>query len=290
MSRERISALRVLLSIAAIALAAAACGGGSGGSGSPEPAPGTDPTSPSDPSNPSDPGCSDSFDSTFAAIQTLIFQRQGCTQDACHGSARSGGLDLRPDAAYANLVSVHSLGSNLPRIQPGEPGESFLYLKLRAATDPGSVTITGSPMPNGLPPLSANQLEAVRLWIEKGAPETGSVGDDLNGQSDAMAKLLGACLPPASPITIEPLAPPAADEGIQLKMPSYVLPAGKEREICVASYYDFSDRVPDRFQDRERGVFFVNGSRLRQDPQSHHFVVDHAGIGPELVNAPAFGA
>ena len=68
-------------------------------------------------------------------------------------------------------------------------------------------------------------------------------------------------------------------------MPNYVLPAGKEREVCVASYYDFSDRVPERFQDRERGVFFVNGSRLRQDPQSHHLVVDHAGIGAELVRA-----
>ena len=258
----------------------AACGGGSGGSGIPEPAPGSDP---------SDPACTESFDSTFAAIQTVVFERHGCTQDVCHGSARSGGLDLRPDAAHANLLAADSLSSNLPRIQPGEPNESYLYLKLRAATEPGSVTVAGSPMPSGLPPLSADQLQAIRLWIEKGAPATGSIGDDLNGQSDSVADLLGACLPPATPITIEPLAPPPPDEGIRLEMPSYVLPAGKEREICVASYYDFSERVPERFQDRERGVFFVNGSRLRQDPQSHHFVVDHAGIGPELVNAPAFG-
>jgi hypothetical protein len=279
MTRPINSALRVSLSAAAFALAVAACGGGSGGSG-PEPAPGEDP---------SDPGCAESFESTFAAIQTVVFERQGCTQDVCHGSARSGGLDLRPDAAYANLVAADSLGSDLPRIQPGEPGESFLYLKLLAATEPGSVTITGSPMPNGLPPLSADHLEAVRVWIEKGAPETGSIGDDVNGQSDSIADLLGACLPPSTPITIDPLPPPPADEGIQLKMPSFVLPAGKEREVCFASYYDFSERVPERFQDRERGVFFVNGSRLRQDPQSHHLVVDHSGIGAEFVNHPSFG-
>src|SRR6185369_921683 len=115
-----------------------------------------------------------------------------------------------------------------PRILPGEPGESYLFLKLQAATEPGSVTIAGSPMPSGLPPLSANLLQAVRIWIEKGAPETGSVGDDINGQSDSIAELLGACLPPATPITIEPLAPPAADEGIQLRMPNYILPKGKE--------------------------------------------------------------
>jgi hypothetical protein len=273
-----------LLSAAAIALAAAGCGGGSGSAGSPQPAPGSDPGS-----DPSDPGCTESFDSTFAAIQKVVFERQGCTQDVCHGSARSGGLDLRPEAAHANLVAVDSLGSDLLRIQPGEPGESFLYLKLLAATEPGSVTIAGSPMPSGLPPLSADHLQVVRLWIEKGAPETGSIGDDINGQSDSIEELLGACLPPATAITIEPLPPPLPDEGIQLQMPSFVLPAGKEREICVATYYDFSDRVPERFQDRERGVFFVNGSRLRQDPQSHHFVIDHAGIGAELVNHPSFG-
>ena len=49
----------------------------------------------------------------------MIFQDQGCNSDACHGSARSGGLDLRPDAAYASLLSVGSTSSDLPRIQPG---------------------------------------------------------------------------------------------------------------------------------------------------------------------------
>ena len=269
---------KALLRGIAATMLLAACGGGSGGSTTGVPV--TGPT----------PGAEcEQFDSTFAAIQKVVFENDGCTQEVCHGSARSGGLDLRPGASYTSLLAVDSLGSDLPRIQPGEPGESFLYLKLRAATEPGSVTVAGSPMPSGLPPISANHLEALRLWIEKGAPATGSIGDDINGQSDAIAELLDACLPPASPITIEPLPAPPPEEGVQLQMPSYLLPATKEREVCVASYYDFSDVIPERFQDRERGVFFVNGSRLRQDPQSHHIVVDHAGIGAELVDSPAFG-
>ena len=63
-------------------------------------------------------------------------------------------------------------------------------------------------MPERMPPLSENELEAVRLWIEAGAPETGSVGDPATGSSDGISHLLDACLPPASPITIEPLKPP----------------------------------------------------------------------------------
>ena len=263
----------------ALAVLATACGGGGGGSTTGVPV--TDPTP--------GPAC-EQFDSTFAAIQKVVFENKGCTQDVCHGSARSGGLDLRAGSAYANLLEVASTSSPNPRIQPGEPSESFLYAKLEAATRPGSVTIAGSPMPSGLPPLSANELEAIRLWIEAGAPETGSVGDAESGTSDGIGKLLDACLPPAGPITIEPLKPHAANEGVQFVMPSFVLPASSEVEVCFASYYDISGVVPAGDQDAARGVMFTNGSRSRQDPQSHHFVLTHSGLDASWVHDPSFGA
>ncbi len=72
-----------LAAVAAIALAS--CGGQGGSSPGPEPAPVTDP----DPPDPD--GCEDSFDTTFEAIQTVVFERHGCTTDVCHGSAASGG-------------------------------------------------------------------------------------------------------------------------------------------------------------------------------------------------------
>ena len=115
-----------------------ACGDGSTGASRaplvpPEPLPG-------------DPECA-SFESTFAAIEEVIFDQKGCTTKSCHGDAQVGGLDLRRGDALARLVDVSSMNSDLKRIDPGSPGTSFLFRKLQAATNPGSVAIGGSPMP-----------------------------------------------------------------------------------------------------------------------------------------------
>ena len=228
------------------------------------------------------------FSNTFDAIQSLIFKRSGCTNDACHGEANTGGLDLRVGAAYDNLIEASSTGSSLTRVMQGSALDSFLFHKLAAATDPSQgQPIAGSPMPIGEPPLSLDQLEAIRLWIKAGAPERGSVGDEDFGSSDTLAALLGACLPEASPIAVTPLQPPAPDVGVQFEMPEFLLPKETELEVCFAVYYDFSDVVPARFQDGES--FFVNGSQLRQDPQSHHLTIQHSGFGAEMVTHESFG-
>ncbi len=230
------------------------------------------------------------FDSTYAAIQKVIFEGRSCTNDACHGSAANGGLDLRADASYDQLLEVKSGNSTLYRVMPGVPSESFLYRKLRAATVPGSVEVEGSPMPSGAPPLSTEHLEAVRRWIEAGAPRDGSIGDGITGRADGVAALLGSCLPEETPITIKPLEPPPADEGIQIAMAPFELKAEKEVDVCFAQYYDISDVVPMEFQDPEKGVFFVNGQRTRQDPHSHHLGVRHSQLQADKVNDPSFGA
>jgi hypothetical protein len=229
------------------------------------------------------------FESTYVAIQKVIFDGRGCTNNMCHGAMKMGGLDLRADVSYQNLVEVKSNNSPLFRVMPGVPGESFLYNKLHAATEPGSVEVEGSPMPSGLPPLSADHLEAIHRWIEAGAPRDGSIGGSITGRSDAVAMLLGSCLPAATPIEIKPLEPPAADEGIQFTMAPFALSAMKEVDVCFAQYYDISAVVPSEFQDPDRGVFFVDGQRTRQDPHSHHLGIRHSGLGPEAVNDPSFG-
>ena len=73
--------------------------------------------------------CSETFDSSFAAIEKLIFERHGCTADSCHGSATSGGLDLRAGAAYRNLVDVRASASSMAQGAAGTAVDSFLYLK-----------------------------------------------------------------------------------------------------------------------------------------------------------------
>lgn len=215
-------------------------------------------------------GCQ-TFQGSFDAIQKLIFERHGCTASACHGQAVAGGLDLRAGAAYDNLVDATSANSRYARVQPGTATDSFLFQKLLAATTPGSVMIAGSPMPVGSAPLSANELKAIQLWIKKGAPETGNVADQTRNID--VGGLLDACLPPALPVKTKPLEPPAADEGVQIVLPSFVLAGGSEIEQCTPFAYDLSNQVPAKYKDAARNVMFVNGSRVRQDAQSHHLVL-----------------
>jgi hypothetical protein len=228
-------------------------------------------------------GCEggESYAGTFAAIQALVFERHGCTQAVCHGDAAVGGLDLRPDVAYANLVEAPSTGATFPRVVPGDKDRSFLWQKLAAKTVPGSVQITGAPMPSGLPAIPLDELEALRLWIHSGAPAEGAVA--------GTEKLLSACLPVPGPITIEPLDPPAPGEGVQFVLPPIPIAAASEQEVCFATYYDVRDRVPPENQDARGRFFRYSGQELRQDPLSHHLVLNYSGVPVEDVHHPAFG-
>jgi hypothetical protein len=232
--------------------------------------------------------CGETFDSTFKAIQKVVFEKRSCTNVLCHGNINmpAGMLDLSPDVAYDNLVEAHSSEVDLSRVKPGDTAGSYLFSKLAAATDPSQVPpgfqITGAPMPNGLPPLTADELKAVRLWIYAGAPKDGTVPE-----TDT---LLNACLPTPAPILIKPLDPPAAGEGIQLTMPEWHLEAHSEHEICFATYYDITDQVPEEYRDPSGTLFRFDANELRQDPQSHHLILNRY-VGPaENVHDPSFGA
>ncbi len=226
----------------------------------------------------------ESYNSTWEGIQKHIFAQHDCAQQACHSSgAKQGGLDLSPDVAYKNLLTA-SAGSPFQRVEPGDERRSFLWLKLAAATDPSAVpsdVTVGTPMPNGLPALSIDELEVVRKWIYAGAPETGTV----NGTQD----LLGACLPPASPLHIKRLPPPPAGQGFQLTMPPFLLEQHSEHEYCAATYYDISAQVPKEFQDAAGKSFIFNQQELRQDPQSHHLILNLSATSVDQIHDPSFG-
>src|SRR5690554_2098425 len=241
---------RAVLAAGVACVVLAACGG-HGSSGF---APGTEPGPCPGPGSPACEG-GESFASTFEAIQQVIFEKRGCTQDVCHGSGASGALQLTRDVAYRNLFEAPSLGSPLRRVVPGDNDRSYLWLKLAAATRPGTVDIGGAPMPLGLEPLTENELEALRIWIYAGAPETGTV--------IGTEGLLDACLPEPEPITIKPLDPPPPGEGVQLVMPPWLLPANSEHEVCFASYYDLTDQVPEQYRDPSGQYFRFKASELR---------------------------
>src|SRR6185295_16428058 len=140
------------------------------------------------------------FDSTWDAIQSVIFERHGCTTALCHGTAAQGGLVLTPGVAYQNLVDVESPAGGMKRVEPGDQARSFLWLKLAKGTFPADyASVPGTAMPNALPPLAENELEALRKWIRAGAPTSGVVA--------STETLLSACLPPAEPVKIRAPAP-----------------------------------------------------------------------------------
>ena len=213
-----------------------------------------------------------SFDSTYDLIQKAIFENKGCTTGSCHGAAAAGGLVLTADVSYDNLVSqaVQSVDAatipGLLRVVPSQKDQSLLYLNLAAATLPDQWEAPLRSMPIGFDPLTTDELEAVRLWIEAAASRDGVV--------PGTAELLDACLPPAEPIEVEPLEPPAQGVGVQIRSPRWILPAQSENEVCYASYYDVSDQVPEEFRGSDGTTFLYKSQQIRQDPLSHHLIVD----------------
>jgi len=103
---------------------------------------------------------------TLSTIQATIFNTS-CAVSGCHrGDNAPLGLDLSAGNAHSNLVNVNSEEvPNLLRVDPGNPDDSYLVMKIEGA--PG---IAGGRMPLGRPPLSDAQIQRIRAWIEDGAP------------------------------------------------------------------------------------------------------------------------
>ncbi len=232
--------------------------------------------------------CDETFDSTFDLIRDAVFDGRGCTSSNCHvGPNPAGGLDLAAADAWENLIDVEATsvpaGSipGLKRVVPGQKDSSLLWFNLAAGTLPGVWQAPLRAMPIGFDPLSADELEAVRLWIEQGAPKTGTV--------EGTDELLDACLPEPKPIRIQPLPPPPAGEGLQLAMPPWTLGADSEDEVCFVSYFDVTDQVPEEFRGDSGGTFRYVRNQIRQNPGSHHLIVN-LYLGATPITDPSWGA
>ena len=117
-------------------------------------------------------------DPTFANVQAF-FTRRCAAGASCHGAGGQGSLTLLGPSLYADLVGHPSAGfPALPRVTPGLPERSFLWLKidgcfaqLPGCSDPNGPC--GRPMPT-LSPISEGFVPAeaavVRAWIVAGAP------------------------------------------------------------------------------------------------------------------------
>lgn len=222
------------------------------------------------------------FSSTWELIQRRVFAARGCTNSLCHGEAKAGGLDLRGDDAFDQLVDVDAITvAGMKRVLPGLGSRSLLFLNLAAKTLPDQYRAPLRPMPlDPLPALSWNELEVMRLWILQGAPRSGVV--------PGTAELVDACLPPAEPPPMRPLPEPAPGTGFQLRMPPWVVPPHSEKEVCFVSYFDVRDRVPAEFRGRGGATFRFKANEVRQSPVSHHMIANlYTGRTPP--DDPAWG-
>lgn len=76
-------------------------------------------------------------------------------------------MKLHPGAAYASLVGVPSVESQLKRVEPGAPERSYLMHKLDGThLDAGG---SGEQMPFGAAALDEATRQTVRAWISAGA-------------------------------------------------------------------------------------------------------------------------
>jgi hypothetical protein len=105
------------------------------------------------------------MEATFTRVQNEIFN-PSCALSGCHsaGSAAQG-LSLAEGQAFGNIVNVRSSeqGSK-DRIEPGDPNNSYLYLKVI-----GDPSISGVQMPRFRTPLSQELQDLLKDWIEAGA-------------------------------------------------------------------------------------------------------------------------
>lgn len=104
---------------------------------------------------------------TLSSIQENIFS-PSCAVSGCHaGSDPQQGMNLSAGQTRENVVNVQSNERPaLFRVEPGAPDSSYLVHKIE-----GRPSIVGRRMPLGQAPLSQEEINAIRTWIENGAPD-----------------------------------------------------------------------------------------------------------------------
>lgn len=102
---------------------------------------------------------------TLSSLQADFFTPT-CASGGCHDElSASDGLVLEAGASFGNLVNVPSRQrSNLNRVTPNDPDNSYLIKKLRGDPD-----IAGSRMPRNGPFLTDAEIARFVAWIDKGA-------------------------------------------------------------------------------------------------------------------------
>ena len=195
---------------------------------------------------------------TFDRVYTIL--QTNCT-GSCHTTATpSGGLDLSGNKAsvYANLFNVTPVNAvastaGQKRIDPGNPHNSSLFKKINQGLDANLMLGSGegNAEPSGSPAMSQVEREMVRQWILYGARDTGTFVDETTISNF----YVGQGGQPRSTT----LAPPPANEGIQLYWGPMFVKVGQEIQSDINTYLHNQTAI-----DISKFVSTVND-------ESHHF-------------------
>ena len=195
--------------------------------------------------------------STYHDIQDYIFDKS-CASSVCHATpANSANLNLEYGTSYSDLVgrvpqNPAAAAAGMKLVDPGNPENSFLLTKLIGP----EFADQGARMPFLSGVLHDGKIEAIRTWIEAGAPQTGKVP----GVGD-----LAVLRDPDE--VFEPPAPPLPGEGYQLRLPPFKIEPGTEREVYYATHITDENGAP------VVGDIFINRVEIFYPAGSHHFII-----------------
>lgn len=117
-----------------------------------------------------DPADTLSAKATFSEIQDSVLT-PSCASALCHRGTPSPytPLSLEDGQSWGNLVNrPASQAPSILLVNPGQPEASYLMLKMLGTV--GSAGSVSTRMPPNAPILPSDQVEAVRAWIARGAP------------------------------------------------------------------------------------------------------------------------
>jgi len=101
-----------------------------------------------------------SITASFSDIQSKVFNKS-CALSGCHVTGVQS-PDLSGNAYNVIVGKASTKGLNY--IEPGDPNQSYIYLKLIGASN-----ISGSQMPKNGPPLQQSVIDSIAVWISNGA-------------------------------------------------------------------------------------------------------------------------
>lgn len=104
-------------------------------------------------------------DPSFSDDIQEIIERRGCAASQCHGTGEGGmTLSASANANYEAWVGVDATSEPaFLRVDPGDPDNSYVVIKLEGRQN------VGDRMPLGAPPLDDIDLGNIRNWIAAGA-------------------------------------------------------------------------------------------------------------------------